>query len=98
MLKQKILVVDDDKDVVRLMTAYLEQAGFQTICAYNGQTAIHLLRSEKPDLMLLDLMLPDLDGYDLTRLVRNDPGCITRIWQLELGHRAIDICLGFRLI
>jgi two-component system alkaline phosphatase synthesis response regulator PhoP len=72
-LKHKILVVDDDREVVRLMRAYLEQAGYQVLMAYDGETAVHTLRREKPDLMLLDLMLPDRDGWDITRLVRGDP-------------------------
>jgi two-component system alkaline phosphatase synthesis response regulator PhoP len=69
---QTILVVDDDHEVVRLMRAYLEQAGYSVLVAYDGATAIHQLRREKPDLLLLDLMLPDRDGYDITRLVRSD--------------------------
>jgi two-component system alkaline phosphatase synthesis response regulator PhoP len=73
MSKQLILVVDDDREVVRLMRGYLEQAGYQVLAAYDGETAIHILRREKPDLLLLDLMLPDRDGYDITRLVRGDP-------------------------
>jgi two-component system alkaline phosphatase synthesis response regulator PhoP len=73
MSKQLILVVDDDREVVRLMRAYLEQAGYEVLAAYDGETAIHILRREKPDLLLLDLMLPDRDGYDITRLVRADP-------------------------
>jgi two-component system alkaline phosphatase synthesis response regulator PhoP len=72
-MKQRILVVDDDKEVVRLMRAYLEQAGFEVLVAYDGETAVHNLRREKPDLLLLDLMLPDRDGWDITRLVRSDP-------------------------
>jgi two-component system alkaline phosphatase synthesis response regulator PhoP len=70
---QRILVVDDDKEVVRLMRAYLEQAGFEVLAAFDGETALHNLRREKPDLLLLDLMLPDRDGFDITRLVRADP-------------------------
>jgi two-component system alkaline phosphatase synthesis response regulator PhoP len=72
MAKQRILVVDDDREVVRLMRAYLEQAGYEVLAAYDGETAVHTLRREKPDLVLLDLMLPDRDGYDITRLVRAD--------------------------
>ncbi len=72
-MKQRILVVDDDKEVVRLMRAYLEQAGYEVLVAYDGETAVHNLRREKPDLLLLDLMLPDRDGWDITRLVRGDP-------------------------
>jgi two-component system alkaline phosphatase synthesis response regulator PhoP len=70
---QRILVVDDDKEVVRLMRAYLEQAGYMVLVAHEGETAVHTLRREKPDLMLLDLMLPGIDGLAITRLVRSDP-------------------------
>ncbi|MCA9959869.1 MAG: response regulator transcription factor [Anaerolineales bacterium] len=72
MAKQRILVVDDDKEVVRLMRAYLERAGYAVLVAYDGNTAVSTLRHEKPDLLLLDLMLPDQDGLDITRLVRSD--------------------------
>lgn len=70
---RRVLVVDDDREVVRLIRAYLEQAGFAVLTAYDGETAIHMLRREQPDLLLLDLMLPGRDGWDITRLVRGDP-------------------------
>jgi two-component system alkaline phosphatase synthesis response regulator PhoP len=73
MANERILVVDDDREVVRLMRAYLEQAGYEVLVAYDGESAVHNLRREKPDLVLLDLMLPDRDGYDITRLARRDP-------------------------
>ncbi|MBN2146556.1 MAG: response regulator transcription factor [Anaerolineales bacterium] len=73
MLKQRILVVDDDKEIVRLMRAYLEQAGYEVLTAYNGETALHTIRRERPDLVLLDLMLPERDGLEITRLLRSDP-------------------------
>lgn len=73
MLNQRILIVDDDKEVGRLMRAYLEQAGYGVLMAYDGETAVHTLRREKPDLILLDLMLPGKDGYEITRIVRSDP-------------------------
>lgn len=72
MQKQRILVVDDDKEIARLLRGYLEKAGFEVLVAHDGGTAVHTLRREKPDLILLDLMLPDMDGYDITRVVRND--------------------------
>lgn len=72
MLNQRILVVDDDKEVVRLMRAYLEQAGYEVLVAYDGETAVHTLRRDKPDLLLLDLMLPGMDGWEITRLMRSD--------------------------
>jgi two-component system alkaline phosphatase synthesis response regulator PhoP len=71
--KHRILVVDDDKEVVRLMRGYLEQSGYEVLVAYNGQTAMHIIRRDHPDLVLLDLMLPDQDGWDITRAVRSDP-------------------------
>lgn len=71
-LTQRVLVVDDDREIVRLVRAYLEQAGYQVITAYDGETAIHTLRRERPNLVVLDLMLPDRDGWDITRQVRTD--------------------------
>ena len=68
----RILVVDDDKDIVRLVKSYLQKAGYSVLTAFNGETALHILRSEHPDLLVLDLMLPDRDGWDLTRLIRAD--------------------------
>jgi two-component system alkaline phosphatase synthesis response regulator PhoP len=72
-IAQQILVVDDDPDIVRLVRAYLEKAGFQVVTAYDGETALHILRRDHPALVVLDLMLPDRDGWDITRLVREDP-------------------------
>jgi two-component system, OmpR family, alkaline phosphatase synthesis response regulator PhoP len=71
-LTQRILVVDDDKEIVRLVRAYLEQAGFQVLAAYDGETALHILRHDRPDLAVLDLMLPGRDGWYITRTVRED--------------------------
>ena len=68
----RILVVDDDKEVVRLMRAYLEDSGFEVMAAYDGESALHTIRREYPDLVLLDLMLPDRDGWDVTRTIRAD--------------------------
>jgi two-component system alkaline phosphatase synthesis response regulator PhoP len=71
-MTQRILVVDDDREIVRLVCAYLERSGYEVLTAYNGETALHILRRERPDLMLLDLMLPGRDGLDVTRVVRGD--------------------------
>ncbi|MEM7346323.1 MAG: response regulator transcription factor, partial [Chloroflexota bacterium] len=65
-------VVDDDKEIVRLVRAYLEQGGFQVLVAYDGETAMRVLRHDQPALVVLDLMLPDKDGWDITRTVRSD--------------------------
>ena len=70
---ERILVVDDDRDIVRLVSSYLEKAGYEVVKAYDGETALHVLRREQPKLVILDLMLPDRDGWDVARLVRSDP-------------------------
>ena len=72
-MSQRILVVDDDKEIVRILRAYLEQAGYTVWPAYDGETALHIMRSDRPDLVVLDLMLPDRDGWSITKIVRADP-------------------------
>lgn len=69
---QRILVVDDDREIVRLVRAYLEKEHYQVFVAYDGQTALHMVRREHPNLIVLDLMLPDRDGWEITRTIRND--------------------------
>ncbi|MBI1258623.1 MAG: response regulator [Chloroflexi bacterium] len=68
----RILVVDDNKETVRAVKVYLERDGFEVFSAFDGENALHTLRREHPDLLVLDLMLPDRDGLDITRLVRKD--------------------------
>jgi two-component system alkaline phosphatase synthesis response regulator PhoP len=72
-MNKRILVVDDDQEIVRLLRAYLERDGYQVLAAYDGEKALHILRHEHPDLVVLDLMLPDRDGWEVTRIVRGDP-------------------------
>jgi two-component system, OmpR family, alkaline phosphatase synthesis response regulator PhoP len=68
----KILVIDDEANIVRLMRDYLEQAGYKIFTAFNAETGLHILRRESIDLLVLDLGLPDRDGWDLTRQIRAD--------------------------
>jgi two-component system, OmpR family, alkaline phosphatase synthesis response regulator PhoP len=67
-----ILVVDDEPKIVQLARDYLEHAGFAVLTASDGPTALHAARSSKPDLIVLDLGLPQLDGLDVTRSIRKD--------------------------
>jgi two-component system alkaline phosphatase synthesis response regulator PhoP len=97
-MTQRILVVDDDKEIVRLVRAYLEQAGFQVLTAYDGETALHTLRRDRPDLVVLDLMLPDRDGWDVTRIVRGDSGLAnTPIIMLTARVEDTDKIIGLEL-
>ncbi|NLE93699.1 MAG: response regulator, partial [Chloroflexi bacterium] len=69
--KKKILVVDDEKGLVNLMRLNLEQDGFEVVEAYNGTQAIDKLRTTLPDLVLLDVMMPDLDGFTVLERIRD---------------------------
>jgi DNA-binding response OmpR family regulator len=69
----KILIVDDEKDIVELIEYNLKKDGFATIKAYDGEAAIGLVRSGKPDLMILDLMLPKMNGLDVCKAIRRNP-------------------------
>ncbi len=92
---QRILVVDDDKEIVRILRAYLEKAGYNVLTAYDGETALHVMRSDRPDLVVLDLMLPDRDGWDITRIVRGDPAlAATPIIMLTARVESDDKILG----
>ncbi len=71
-MSTKILVVDDEAKIVRLVRAYLEQAGFAVVLAEDGQTALIQARREKPDLVILDLGLPGIDGLDVARTLRRE--------------------------
>jgi DNA-binding response OmpR family regulator len=70
---KKILVVEDEPDIGQLVTHYWEKDGFRTITAVNGFEAIKKVKEDKPDLVVLDLMLPDLDGLEVCKRLRSTP-------------------------
>jgi CheY-like chemotaxis protein/MinD-like ATPase involved in chromosome partitioning or flagellar assembly len=71
-MAEKILVVDDDLDTLRLVGMMLERQGYTIVAASNGNQAISMAQSEYPDLILLDVMMPDIDGVEVTRRLRSD--------------------------
>lgn len=72
-MSQRILIADDDAQIVRLVKSYLEKDSFAVLTAFDGEQALHILRAERPDLAVLDVMMPKRDGFALVKLVRNDP-------------------------
>ena len=68
--KYRILVVDDEKRMVGFIRLNLEQDGFEVIEAFNGTDALNRLRDSLPDLILLDVMMPDIDGFEVLRTIR----------------------------
>ncbi|MFH1086652.1 MAG: response regulator transcription factor [Chloroflexota bacterium] len=71
-MSPRILVVDDEPQIVRVLQGYLEKAGFAVLTAYDGRDALRIARQEHPDLLILDLMLPGLDGADVCRALRRE--------------------------
>jgi len=72
MNSKKILVVDDEVDLVKTLRFSLETEGYTVLASYNGEDALNQARKENPDLVLLDIMLPKLDGYKVCRLLKFD--------------------------
>jgi two-component system phosphate regulon response regulator PhoB len=73
MAKERILIVEDDDDIRALVAFNLKKAGLDTIEAADGETGLELARSERPDLVILDLMLPGIDGHQVTYRMKMDP-------------------------
>jgi phosphate regulon transcriptional regulator PhoB len=69
----KILITDDEKDIVELISYNLAKEGFSIIKAYDGEAALRLVKLQKPDLLILDLMLPRMSGIDVCKTIRNNP-------------------------
>src|SRR5213595_1736008 len=72
-MQNRVLVVEDDRDLAELLDFNLKSAGFSTSTAYTGADAVQMARSVPPDLILLDVMLPELDGFTVCEILRRDP-------------------------
>ena len=72
MAKQKILAVDDEEDILELLRFNLTKEGFAVVCAVSGEEALEFARLERPDVILLDLLLPGIDGLEVARRLKND--------------------------
>ena len=70
--KNQILIIEDEKDIGELLEYNLQKEGFDTILANNGESGLRVARKEKPNLLILDLMLPGIDGLDVCRLIKSD--------------------------
>ncbi len=95
---KKILVVDDEKDIVDLIAYNLDREGFAVVRAFNGQAAWDKVRAEKPDLVVLDLMLPGMSGLEICKRIRGD--AMTRnlpVIMLTARTDPVDIVLGLEL-
>jgi two-component system, OmpR family, alkaline phosphatase synthesis response regulator PhoP len=93
---QTILVVDDEARIVKLVRDYLERAGLNVLAAGDGETALAMARRERPDLIVLDLMLPGVDGLDVCRRLRQESGVpiIMLTARVEEADRIVGLELG----
>jgi DNA-binding response OmpR family regulator len=97
-MAQRILVVDDDKSIVKVLASYLEQAGYGVLAAHDGETALHILRRERPELVILDLMMPKRNGWEVTQMIRADKGlAATPIIMLTARFEETDKIVGLEL-
>lgn len=93
--KQKILIVDDDENIAEIISLYLTKECFETLIAPDGETAIEMFGSFNPDLILLDIMLPGIDGYGVCRQIRATSS--TPIIMLSAKGEVFDKVLGLEL-
>ena len=95
-MAETILVVDDEIRIIKLVRDYLERAGYTVLDASDGETALHLAHAERPDLIVLDLMLPGVDGLDVCRRLRQVSGVpiIMLTARVEEADRIVGLELG----
>ena len=98
MAKEKILIVDDEEHIIELLKFNLLNAGYEVLTANNGIDAVKIAKAEKPNLLLLDLMLPGIDGFDVCKEIkRNNEMKNTSIVMLTAKGEELDKILGLEL-
>ena len=92
----RVLIVDDDPGIVKVVRAYLEQAGYDVLAAYDGKKAMQIARHDRPDVVILDLMLPEMDGWDVCRALRkeSDVPIIMLTARVEESDKLVGLELG----
>jgi len=98
MTKKQILAVDDEEDILELVQFNLTKEGYQVFCAASGDEALKLANTHLPDLIVLDLMLPDIDGLEITKILKGEPATkdIPIVMLTAKGEEA-DIVIGLEL-
>lgn len=97
-MKEKILIVEDEKDIVKMLEYNLKKEGYATFSTRNGEAAIEIAKKEHPDLILLDLMLPGLDGLEVCKAVKGESKTVTiPIIMLTAKSQEADKVVGLEL-
>lgn len=97
-MNKKILIVDDEPNIVISLEFLMRREGFEILVARDGQEALQSIRAHRPDLVLLDVMMPRINGFEVCRQVRADPALAgTRIVMLSAKGRPVQIAEGLAL-
>lgn len=93
-----VLIIEDEPELVRVLRSYLEQAGFSVLTAYRGDTGLSTWENRQPDLVILDLNLPGMDGLDVARAIRHSKtgNSNTPILMLTTASKRLTSCLVWR--
>jgi len=98
MAKKKILVVEDDRDISELITYNLEREGYEIACLYDGSRVVDFVNKRKPEIIILDLMLPEVDGLDICRTLKSDPDTKhIPIIMLTAKSEEADVVVGLQM-
>ena len=95
-MPRTVMIVDDERRLVSLVESYLAQEGYRVVCAYNGKEALPIARKEKPDLIILDIMMPEMNGYEFMRAHRAecDTPIILLTAKVDDDEKVIGLELG----
>ena len=95
-MAKKILIVDDNPDIRNMLNDYLSQEGFKVVSAVNGQKALHIARDEKPDCVVLDMMMPEMGGAEFIRIftTENDTPILVLTAKIEETDKVLGLELG----
>ncbi len=94
-MPQRVLIVDDERKLAQGLAAYFRQAGFDTLTAYDGRAALEIAQRDQPDLILLDLMLPEIDGMEVCRQIRRSSA--VPVIMLTARVEEADLLIGLEL-
>ena len=95
-MPKKVLIVEDEQNIVDILSFNLSREGYDTLEAYDGKTGLQLALEQNPDLILLDLMLPEMNGFDVCRKLR-EAGSSVPILMLTAREEETDKVLGLEL-
>jgi two-component system response regulator VicR len=98
MIKKRILCIEDDEEMIDLIRLILTRRGFEVLGAFSGESGLEIIRNEKPDLILLDLMMPEMDGWEVYQQIKSDDATHNiPVIVVTAKAQSIDRVLGLRI-